>query len=203
MESRNIIIVALSAALLIGLLAFATRFAIAPSMQLERATVLPEPIELPDFLLADQDEAVFTRNSLRGRFSLLFFGFTNCPDICPATLQQLAVVRQRLAEAGAGLPDIVLISVDPDRDTAAVLKEYVGYFGQDIRGVSGNMDEIQALTSRLGVYFEFAEGEGDNYNVNHSAVIIAINEDAEFAAVFSAPHDIDAIINDVQVLMAD
>lgn len=203
METRNIILVVLTVALLVGLVTVATRFAVAPSMQLERATVLPEPIELPDFLLSDQDEAPFTRNSLRGRFSLLFFGFTNCPDICPATLQQLSVVRQRLAETGAGLPDIVLVSVDPDRDTAAVLKEYVGYFGQDIRGITGNMDEIKTLTSRLGVYFEFAEGEGDNYNVNHSAVIIAINEDADFAAVFSAPHDIDAIVNDVQVLMAD
>jgi protein SCO1/2 len=133
---------------------------------------------------------------------LLFFGFTNCPDICPATLQQLAVVRSKLAEAGADVPAIVLISVDPERDTADVLKQYVGYFGEGISGVTGDIDEIRTLTSRLGIYFEYAEGEGDNYNVNHSAVVIAINEDAEFFAVFSAPHDIDAIVNDVQVLTA-
>jgi cytochrome oxidase Cu insertion factor (SCO1/SenC/PrrC family) len=71
-----------------------------------------------------------------------------------------------------------------------------------MRGVSGDIEEIKALTSKLGIYFEYAAGEGDNYNVNHSVVVIVINDDAEFFALTSAPHDIDAIVNDVQVLMA-
>ncbi len=202
MKPGNLVLLPLLAILFAGVIVFAARYVSGPRMELQSATVLPEPIALPDFLLADQDETPFTRNSLRNRVSLLFFGFTNCPDICPATLQQLAVVSRKLAETGADTPTIVLVSVDPARDTAEVLKQYVGYFGEGLSGVTGDIDEIRALTSRLGIYFEYAEGEGDNYNVNHSAVIIAINEDAEFFALFSAPHDIDAMVNDVQILMA-
>jgi protein SCO1/2 len=157
---------------------------------------------LPDFLLVDQDGAVFNKASFEGRFSLVFFGFTHCPDICPATLQQLSVVRTRMVEAGIEAPDVVLISVDPKRDTPAALKQYVGHFGEGFIGVSGDLPELRQLTGRLGIYFEYADGEGDNYNVNHSVVVIVVNKQAEFQAVFSAPHDIDKIVNDVQVLMA-
>lgn len=203
METRNLVLLPLLAVLFAGILVFAARYVGAPRMELQHATMLSEPIALPDFLLTDQDGATFTRHSLRGRVSLLFFGFTNCPDICPATMQQLAVARGKLADVGADLPAIVLISVDPERDTPAVLKQYIEYFGPGVSGVTGEIDEIRALTGRLGIYFEVAEGEGDNYNVNHSAVVIATNEDADFFALFSAPHDIDALVNDVQVLTAN
>lgn len=169
-----------------------------------RAMSLPEPQALPEFSLVDQDGRAFTRDSLRGHFSLLFFGFTHCPDICPATLQQLAVARRRIAESSsdAPLPEIVLVSVDPDRDSPASLKEYVGHFGAGVTGVTGELDELRSLTGALGIFFEKAPGAAGDYSVNHSAVVLAVNRDAEFCALFGTPHDIDSFVNDVPLLMA-
>src|SRR5690606_16661121 len=85
----------------------------------EFATVLPERLPLPEFALVDHEGAPFTRDRFLGRTSLLFFGFTHCPDICPATLTQLASARRQLASEGMGetrLPQIVFVSVDPARD---------------------------------------------------------------------------------------
>jgi protein SCO1/2 len=192
----------IAAVLLAGLIFFGWQ-ANAPSRAiLQRATVLPEPQPLPEFVLSDGQGRAFTRDSLEGRVSLMFFGFTHCPDICPATLQQLAIVRSRLADNGAELPDVVFVSVDPQRDSPQVLNKYVGHFGAGMIGVTGAMQEIRQLTSKLGIYFEYAEGEGDDYSVNHSVVVLVINDDAEFQALFSAPHDIDAIVNDLLILMA-
>lgn len=201
MDVRKNVLIALSAILLILPIVFSSKTFQGP-MRLQSATVLPQPIALPEFLLSDQDGAIFNRRSFEGRWSLVFFGFTHCPDICPATLQQLAVVRRRLADTTRDVPEVILISVDPQRDSPEILKQYVGHFGAGITGVTGELDEIRTLTSTLHVFFEYSGGEGDNYNVNHSAVIVVINPDAEFQAVFSTPHDIDKIVSDVQVLIA-
>ena len=203
MDTRKYVLIAISAVLLIGPIVFSSKILNRSAAQIISATVMPEPLPLPEFLLRDQDGATFNRTSLKGKFSLLFFGFTHCPDICPATLQQLSVVRQKLALASHDLPDIVLVSVDPERDTPEVLRQYVGHFGDGFIGVTGDMIELLKLTSKLGIYFEHTEGEGDNYNVNHAVAVLAINEDAAFQALFSAPHDIDSLVNDVQVLMAN
>jgi protein SCO1/2 len=172
--------------------------------QTRSATVLPEPVLLPDFQLTDQDGSVFTRASLLHRDTLLFFGFTHCPDICPATLQQLAVVRRRLAadrpDVGR-LPDILLISVDPERDTAAILKEYTGHFGSGVGAASGRPDELKKLTAALGIFFAKDETTGTDYGMSHSAAVLLINDGAEFEAVFNAPIDIDAMVADLRILL--
>ena len=168
------------------------------------ATVLPVPRPIAEFVLSDQDGALFGRDSFRGHWSMLFFGFTNCPDICPVTLQQLAMARRHMAETDpdASLYDIVFVSVDPGRDTSAILSQFVKSFGDNVTGVSGEAVELSKLTSDLGIYFSVNPGDGENYTVEHSSAIIVINEDAEFAAVFSAPHDIDALANDMPLIMA-
>jgi protein SCO1/2 len=201
MDTKKISLIAISAALLLGPILFSSIDALRNVPQLQSATVLPNSLELPEFLLQDQDGNAFTRTSLEGHYSLIFFGFTNCPDICPATLQQLAVVRQKLQKSGSELPDIVFITVDPQRDTPEVVRQYVGYFGDGFYGATGDLDELRKLTGKIGIYFEYAEGEGDNYNVNHSVVVAVINEEAEVRAVFSAPHDIDLMVNDLQIIM--
>ena len=202
MDTKKLSLIAISAALLLGPILFSSIDALRNAPQLKSATVLPDPLELPEFLLQDQDGNPFTRAALEGGYSLLFFGFTNCPDICPATLQQLAVVRQKLEKSGEELPDIVFVSVDPQRDTPNVVRQYVGYFGDGFIGATGDLEELRKLTAKIGIYFEYAEGEGDNYNVNHSVVVAVINEEAEVRAVFSAPHDIDFMVNDLQIMMA-
>ena len=164
------------------------------------ASSLPMPRPLPAFSLLDHRGDPFTRASLTGKWHLVFFGFTNCPDICPATLQQLAIARNRVIEDGGDFPGIVLVSVDPERDTTAVLDAYVANFGDDIVGVTGNMQELSALTKPLGIYFAKSAQNDSGYSVDHSSVVLLIDEAAEWRALFSAPHDVASFVHDVPLL---
>jgi protein SCO1/2 len=170
----------------------------------QHATVLPQAAPLSRFTLRDQNGVEFNNESLKGQWNLVFFGFTHCPDICPATLQQLAIARKRVLDAGAGIfPNIILISVDPERDTPEVLAEYTGHFGDGVKGVSGSLDELRKLTSSLGIYFQKSgtQNDNDNYSVDHSAVVILINGNAQFHALFSAPHRVDHFVADIPLIM--
>jgi len=170
----------------------------------EFATLLPEPLPLPEFSLSDQHGEPFTRDSLRGQTSLLFFGFTHCPDICPATLQQLSLARKQIAEASPGdpLPAIVLISVDPERDTPGKLDKYVSAFGEDVTGVTGTRESLLPLTSALGIFFERQPLDGGDYTVSHSTAVLVVDGDANFRALFSAPHKTEYFVHDIPLLMA-
>ena len=174
--------------------------------QPRHATVLPERLPLPAFELRDHRGEPFTRDSLAGHSSLLFFGFTHCPDICPATLTQLAAARSRVAEEtglpAEALPEIVLISVDPERDTPDALRRYVEYFGTGITGVTGDAGEIEQLTSALGIYHEKAETATGDYTVNHSTAVLVVDDDASLMALFSAPHKPEYFARDLPLLMA-
>ena len=166
------------------------------------ATVLPAPDALPEFSLVDQDGNAVGRELFVGQWDLVFFGFTHCPDVCPLTLKTLADAKRKLAAAGQRpLPRIVLVSVDPERDTPAVLAEYVGYFGPDVVGLTGSPDELRRLTGPLGVYFE-KRGAGDDYSVDHSAFVMVVNPAGEFSALFSSPHEVDNFVHDLPLIMA-
>lgn len=196
---------ALIAIALIGGAWFLMRAFTGPIAQPEHATVLPSPMVLPDFTLNDQDGDTFTRESLRGNWSLLFFGFTHCPDICPTTMQLLAATRNKMAAEGladSALPKIVLISVDPDRDSAEILNSYVSYFGKDITGLSGDMAELQKLTKKLGIFFEKSPTDDGGYSVDHSAAVLVINPDSDFHALFSPPYSIDNLAHDLPLILA-
>ena len=166
-----------------------------------RATVLPEPRPLPSFSLIDQDGKPFGRDRLAGEWRLMFFGFTHCPDICPATLQQLAIARNRVVQRGEAYPGIVLVSVDPERDTPDVLRDYVQAFGDDVTGLTGTVDALTALTRPLGIYFARSENADGTYSMDHSSVVLLIDDRGDWRAVFSAPHDVDSFDDDVRLLM--
>jgi protein SCO1/2 len=106
--------------------------------------------------------------------------------------------RQGLAE----LPRIVLVSVDPERDTPAILAPYVGHFGEDTIGITGQLAEIRKLTDGLGIFFEKTSADGDHYSVDHSSVVIVINPNGEFHALFGAPHTAENIARDMPILMS-
>ncbi len=167
------------------------------------ATVLPAPMELPEFTLIDHNAEPFTRESLMGKWNLLFFGFTNCPDICPATLQLLAAARDRIAvEDRPDWPRIVLVSVDPQRDKPEVLKSYVANFGQNIVGLTGELQELQKLTKRLGIFHAKSSAHHDGYNVDHTSAVLVISPDAHFHALFSAPFSVDDLTHDLPLILA-
>ena len=166
------------------------------------ALVLPVHNPLPEFSLLDQNGNAVTAETFRGQWDLMFFGFTHCPDICPATLQVLASAKRQLAESGEKtLPRIVLVSVDPERDTPEKIGEYVTYFGEGNLGVTGDIEELRKLTSALGIYFQKGPVENDGYNVDHSAAVLLVNPQAQFHALFSGTHPAQHYVADLPLIM--
>ncbi|MDH5445188.1 MAG: SCO family protein [Gammaproteobacteria bacterium] len=157
------------------------------------ATVFPEARDLVPFKLVDQDGKDFTPDNLKHKWSMLFFGFTHCPDVCPTTLKVLQEFKQELPADIKAKTGVVFVTVDPNRDTPAIIKEYVQYFEPSFQGVTGNLGHITAFTRSLGILYEYVSmGEGkNNYGVNHSGQIILIDPQARLRAVFPAPHDPD------------
>jgi protein SCO1/2 len=200
MNPKNLIIaIALGVALAGGIFVAAS---LHKPAQLKVALALPTPIALPEFTLVDQNGDAVTAASFRGQWDMVFFGFTHCPDVCPVTLQLLADVKRELAKTKiTATPRIVLVSVDPERDTPEIMGRYVNYFGEGNLGVSGELDELTKLTTALGIFFEKVVTDNDNYNVNHSAAVLIINPQGEFSALFSAPHQVANYLHDLPILM--
>ena len=171
---------------------------------LEQATMLDVARPLPQFELVDQAGRAFQRDNLRGQWTLMFFGFTNCPDVCPTTLAALAEVRRKLKDLPAGdLPAVVFVSVDPARDTTEALGRYVAHFDPQFMGVTGLPVAIEALTHDLGVAVSMGPVSQDgNYTVDHTAAIFLIDPSAAFAAVFGSPHVADVIARDYRSIVA-
>lgn len=171
--------------------------------EMRTAFVFPAPTDLPQFSLFDQNGAPVTAATFRGQWDLVFFGFTNCPDVCPATLQILSAAKREIDASNTGfVPRIVLVSVDPERDTPEALAKYLNYFGAGHLGVTGELLEVSKLTSALGIYFEKQTVDGDTYNVDHSAAVLVFNPDGQFHALFSAPHVIANYVHDLKIIMA-
>ncbi len=163
----------------------------------QQAAVYREPRALPAFALVAQDGSRFDAASLKGHWTIAFFGFTNCPDVCPATLAQLAAVKRRLADLPADRqPRVVMISVDPKRDTPQKLAAYVPYFDKSFVGVTGTPDAIDALTKGMGVAVHVGEEVDGTYTVDHTAALFLVGPDARLAAVFPTPHVADVIAAD-------
>jgi protein SCO1/2 len=173
-----------------------------PPAELRAAMVLPAPMPLPEFTLLDQFGKGVTRAHFRGQWSLVFFGFTHCPDICPTTLQVLASAKEGLRAAGhQPLPRIVLVSVDPERDTPELMGKYVNYFGDGNLGLTGSFGELTRLTSALGIYFQKQPGDADNYAVDHSAAVLLVSPEGDFHAIFGGPHVPENYVHDLPVIM--
>ena len=161
------------------------------------ATVLADPSLLPAVSLTDKTGAAFTTANLEDQFSFLFFGFTHCPDICPTTLSTLAAVRADWKATHIDLPEVVFVSVDPQRDDPARISEYLQNFDPDFHGVTGSLDALQPWLGALGVTVQSQRGTGqNNYNVTHNSTIYVVGPEARLLAVFSAPHEAAIIAAD-------
>jgi protein SCO1/2 len=159
-------------------------------------TLFPDPKPLTAFALTDHQNRVFDLASLKGKWSFLFFGFTHCPDICPTTLAILARARDNIAKSAVGAEDIqiVFISVDPNRDTASKLKQYVTHFHATILGVTGGDAQIGNLAGQLGAAYEVSITPGmENYPVYHTAAVFLVDPQARYHAVFTPPLDAKVI----------
>ena len=202
MDSRKYFIVAVAIVAIVTGIWLSSRMLTPPPLP-QTATLLPVAAELPEFALLDQDSAAFTRSSFAGRWNLVFFGFTHCPDVCPLTLQVLASARQQMVDDGQDeLPRIVLVSVDPERDTPQAIGQYVAHFGDDTIGVTGELSELRKLTEGLGIFFEKSGVNGDSYSVDHSAVVIVVDPNGRFHSLFGAPHVAENFAHDLPIMMS-
>ena len=166
-------------------------------------TLFPDPKPLTAFALTDHQNRVFDLSRVKGKWSFLFFGFTHCPDICPTTLAILARARDNIAKNTVGAEDVqfVFISVDPNRDTASKLRQYVTYFHTTFLGVTGDKAQIGNLAGQLGAAYEVLITPGmENYPVNHAAAVFLLDPRARYHAVFTAPLDAEAISKRFKVL---
>jgi len=202
--NRTLLIAILIAALVAGTLVAlntdrsgSTAEAAAPRV----ATILPEPQTLPEFSLTDHTGTERDRGFLEGQWNLVFFGFTHCPDICPTTLATLSSAREKLAESNAVTPPrIVLVSVDPERDTPEKLAEYIAYFGEGNLALTGPEASIRELTEPLFVYFNKVPLENGSYTVDHSSVVLLVDPEGRFHALFSGPHNVADYVHDLPIV---
>jgi protein SCO1/2 len=161
---------------------------------------------VPDFSLAG-GAGTFTQADLKGRWSFVFFGYTNCPDACPATLGILNHVQESLRAQGVQPPRIVFISLDPERDTPLVLSRYAAAFGADTIGLGGDAAALQDLLTFFGVRFERKPVESKPgtdaaaYTLDHTTNFFLVRPDGRWLATFAPADDGDAVLADTRTLM--
>ncbi|MDP9200287.1 MAG: SCO family protein [Pseudomonadota bacterium] len=174
-----------------------------PPAALLHATLFEAPRPMPAMRLTDHRGQPYGAERLRGRWTFLFFGFTNCPDICPTTLATLAAVRAGLADLPASeRPEVVLVSVDPARDTPEILARYVAHFDPTFTGLTGDTAAIEALTRELGIAVVIGAPDTHGaYTVDHTAAILLVDADAAWTAVFGTPHRAETIAADYRAII--
>ena len=120
----------------------------------------------------------FTQDKLLKKPSIIFFGFTHCPDVCPSSLQLLSNLIQDLGDDASKI-NFYFVTADPDRDTKKILKEYLGYFDKKIIGITGDKAELNKLYGALNIYIKRIDLDNNNYTIDHTASFIILNNNAE------------------------
>jgi len=149
--------------------------------------LLPQSREVPDLKMVDQDGQPVSLGSLKDKWTLLFFGYTFCPDICPTTLAQLRQIKSELPTETVEKLRIVLVSVDPNRDTPQQLKTYLGYFDKQFVGLTAPVDSIQKLANAVSIPFIPADTSKPNYTVDHSGNLALLGPDGTQRGFIRAP----------------
>lgn len=153
--------------------------------------ILPQAVKLVPFTVIDQHSTPFTLANLKGKWSLIYFGFTNCPDACPTALAELDDMVQ-LLEKNETAPkniQIVFVTLDPDRDTAKEMEVYLNYFNSQFIGLTGNIDKIRELSDTLGIFFSYDKHTPNEYSVMHSSAIVLVDPETRYIARFPEPYD--------------
>jgi protein SCO1/2 len=172
--------------------------------QLVTGTRLEPSRALADFTLIDQQGRKFGSANLRGHWTIMFFGYTNCPDFCPTTLSTLAALQKQLRSIkGAVLPQVVFVSVDAKRDTPAQLAKYVPYFDPSFIGLTAaDQPSIEAVAKDLGVAVIITPTQDGNYTVDHSGELFVVDPDGRLAALLSGPFTTQTLAGDWQRITA-
>lgn len=189
MPRRSIILLAAACMVIALVLAGASMMVAQNRAQDTRQDVATgQPLVGGDFTLVDQNGATVDQSILKDKWSLVFFGFTYCPDYCPTTLGVLEAVQQQLGDKAKDL-QIVFISVDPERDTPQMLRDYLSSegFPKGVIGLTGTQDQLRDVSKSYRAYYQKV-GEGEGYTMNHSLTIYLMGPDGQFRTALS--HDL-------------
>ena len=153
--------------------------------------------------LTKDNGELFTPDDLTGQWHFLFFGYTSCPDVCPVTMGVLAQAKKTATANKQSFPEVVFISVDPQRDKVKTLGEYVQYFDKDFIGVTGDENLIKALALQLSVVYMKMPAESDSadYLIDHSAALLLLDPKGRLVAFFNPPHEPKTIVKDFQTVV--
>lgn len=144
---------------------------------------LPQSIKLSDVNLYDQNANTIHEQNLLGKWSLVFFGYTYCPDVCPTTLAELNRVASKVTSDEL---QVVLVSVDPERDNPKQLKTYIEYFNPKFQAWSGDIYSIEVFARQLHIFFQ-KQPYGESYLMDHSSQVVLVNPAGEYQGFFTAP----------------
>jgi protein SCO1/2 len=196
-SSLAIICVALIAGILAALLVNRREN---PPVDLTTGSFISPSRALPDFSLIDDHGRTFGPSNLQGHWSMMFFGYTNCPDFCPTTMATLAALDKRLRSSRAPVrPQVIFMSVDAKRDTPAQLAKYVPYFDPDFVGVTAaSQPAIEALAAKLGIAVIITPKPDGSYTVDHSGAIFVLNPQGRLTAILTGPFTVNALQTDFE-----
>jgi len=152
--------------------------------------LLETPRDIGEFELVNHRGEAFTPESLEGQWTLVFFGFTYCPDICPTTMSFLAEFMKELEGTEVADTEVIMMSVDPARDTVEQLAAYVPYFDPDFTGVTGEFLDLFRVATAMNAPFRKVPGQDENYLVDHGANVVLINPRGDYHGFFKAPLDL-------------
>ncbi|HHO58905.1 MAG TPA: SCO family protein [Thiotrichales bacterium] len=166
----------------------------------------PRKVGVP--ALIRDDNSPLIAGDFKGHWSLLFFGYTHCPDVCPTTMGVLAQAKKTAQASTPPLvfPQAYFVSVDPQRDKPALLADYVDYFDPAFVGVTGDAELIKALTLQLSAVYLIMAAEDDarpdDYVVDHSSALYLLNPDGNLAAMLSPPFSVEKLLKDIRAVMS-
>ena len=168
---------------------------------------LPTPTTISPFALTDNHNKPFTQDNLKNHWTMMFFGFTNCAMVCPTTMAALNGMYQKLEKElpADKMPQIVFVSVDPERDTVDKINDYMISFNKNFIGTRAEIVDTIALEKQLHIVAAKLQVDGqgkDNYTINHSAEILLFNPDGKLQAYFSYPHDSDELAKEYKMILA-
>jgi protein SCO1/2 len=165
-----------------------------PSVAVEIDNIFwPAPKQIGPFTMVDQDGNRFGVDDLKGKWTLMFFGYTHCPDVCPITMNVLDQVYGRIT-AGETDPrlQVVFVTVDPERDTLSQLSDYISYFNDDFIALGGSGEQLDSLAGQIGItYYYTAQNDSENYLVDHTSSVFLLDPGARLLSIFSAPHNVE------------